>query len=221
MVLDMHVLCAIDGTAAARSAAHAAAQLAERAGGELTLHDTAGDAVAAAAAGDLLVVGLAERGWLDRLQSREPQERLIDAAPCPVMVVPADAPSPGDGPVLLGFEEAGGMPAAQTAAWLAERLDRSVVCLRTAGAASGWHSYDVSRQAADGDVRVDVDIVSAYESPPIALPRAAERFSAAAIVVDRGPLALRVARASGRAVIAAQRFAREPAPAERRRAVTA
>ncbi len=76
----------------------------------------------AAAAADLLVVGRRGRGGFAGLLLGSVSQQCTEHAPCPVAVVPGDAPPPGAGDVVVGVDGSAGAEAALR--WAAEEAGR-------------------------------------------------------------------------------------------------
>ena len=91
---SMRIVCSIDDSAHARDAARIAGELALRLDAELVhVHSVTGDATGGSgkARCDLLIVGYKPRGrWRNALLGAA-HRRLVEDAPCPVMLVPAGA----------------------------------------------------------------------------------------------------------------------------------
>jgi nucleotide-binding universal stress UspA family protein len=106
----MRIVCSIDESPAARSAAEVAGQLASRLRAELVfVHSVTGNSTERVGVRSnrrcgLLIVGSKARSRLSSALLGEAHQRLVRDASCPVMLVPAGARLHGGSDVVLGYD---------------------------------------------------------------------------------------------------------------------
>ena len=166
----MRIVCAIDESTAARSAAEAAGQLASRLRAELVfVHSVTGKSTERVGFRShrrcgLLIVGSVPRSRLSSALLGAAHQRLVRDASCPVMLVPAGARLHGGSDVLLGYD----VPRirsteAAAAGRLAAALDSSLVVAHVEVADAPNRDTDVKVHRASR--RVSQEAIAAAGKP--------------------------------------------------------
>ncbi len=149
-------------------------------------------AAARESATDVIVIGAIPRSRLGDALLAETRDRLIQHAPCPVLVVPAHAVLPTGHGVALAFETpavSGGAPA--VAAQLASQLDAGMTVIHVLANPRSYPEPVVpmqraARAAIGGAVSIDhLDIrhATAYRNPAADLGRTITEIEPALLVV--------------------------------------
>jgi nucleotide-binding universal stress UspA family protein len=138
----------------------------------------------------LLVAGTARRARVDLLLIGSVASELAARAPCPVLVVPADAPLDEPGPLLAAFDGSDhSRRAAAHAASLASDLERDLVLVQVAGGGDDALNEAASALSQEYAVRVAAE---ARDGEPVAvLVERARELAAPTIVAGthgRGPV---------------------------------